>query len=191
MMLYKPRSWKAGFPKNHIIPEVQSDPHPLDGCDAEELYKVMMSERTELIKARRESEDNFVKTIIQLSSALLVLLAGFSVNSKDKLNLSSETLFQFCAIATMAAIIFGLLEHHFSSKAYQRQQELLESYYSKNIKAFSEPIENFYVRLLHILQFLAFALALLLVAIFASSQVGENHDREKSSAARTAFTTET
>ena len=39
--------------------------HPLDPCDPDQCYQTMMSERTALITARRESEDNLIKTVIQ------------------------------------------------------------------------------------------------------------------------------
>ncbi|MFO6446424.1 hypothetical protein ACLBKU_04700 [Erythrobacter sp. NE805] len=173
------RSWKAGFPKKLEAILDPSNAHPLDGCDPDELYKVMMAERTELNKARRESEDNFVKSIIQLSSGLLLLLAGFAVNARDKLTDASESLFGFCAFSLLISICAGLAEHHLSAKAHQRQQEIVERYYTKVIKSYSEPLENFYVRMAQLIQFLAFAAALLFLMIIAASQIGETNVRQE------------
>jgi hypothetical protein len=51
--------------------------HPLAGLDPHACYQTMMTERTSLITARRESEDDLVKTIVQISTSLIALTAGF------------------------------------------------------------------------------------------------------------------
>ena len=68
-------------------------PHPLDDCDENECYKTMMAERTVLIAAQRDAQDNLIKTIIQLSSALIALMAGFITQSKLSLSASSKIVF--------------------------------------------------------------------------------------------------
>jgi hypothetical protein len=58
--------------------------HPLDNSDPDQCYAVMMSERTTLITAKRESEDNLIKTVVQLSSAMIVLAAGLAIHTTSK-----------------------------------------------------------------------------------------------------------
>lgn len=159
--------------------------HPLDECDPSECYQTMMSERTELIKARREAEDNLVKTIIQLASALLVLLAGFSVESKVHLGGLSFMFFVAASLLLVISVTAGLAEHYFSSKAYLSQQQLVEQYYTKVISEFSEPPENRKVRLAQLVAFGSFLVSLTLITAIAIAKVGIPHD-EASAAASTA-----
>jgi hypothetical protein len=145
-------------------------PHPLDGCDEDECYKTMMSERTTLITARRESEDNLIKAIIQLSSALVVLMAGFISNAKIPLSTLSFALFCVSILALGFSIIGGLGEQFFSSKAYQEQQILLEQFYTKEISSFSEAPSNRKVRVSQVSAFVFFVLALFSLSAFAVVQ---------------------
>ena len=165
--------------------------HPLDDCDPTECYQTMMSERTELIKARREAEDNLVKTIIQLSSALVVLLAGFAVQSKVDLVGLPYWLFVLATICSAVAIAAGLAEHFYSSKAYLAQQKLVEDYFSKRISSFSEPKENAQVRKAQLAAFASFLVSLGLLGIIAISKAGVSYGQpaastSASSAAATA-----
>lgn len=156
-----------------------SVPHPLDGCDSAECYQIMMTERTELIKARRETEDNLIKTIIQLSSALIVLMSGFIVQSK--INLSQRTLLEFSLVILfmMLSIIFGLTEQFSSSRAYLAQQILVEQYYTKKISVFREPSVNTVVRCAQAAAFFFFVLALIILGVFAVTQAGAKTDVEQ------------
>src|SRR5688500_1822669 len=63
--------------------QVISDTHPLDGKDEWECYDQHISERNKLIEAKRNAEDNFVKTVIQLSSAIALLVPSFLISQSD------------------------------------------------------------------------------------------------------------
>ncbi|MGY4397713.1 hypothetical protein ACVWZA_002910 [Sphingomonas sp. UYAg733] len=153
--------------------------HPLDGCDADECYKTMMSERTELIKARREAEDHLIKTIIQLSAALIALIAGFLAQTNILIDLNFLLLFSSVLILFILALTAGLAEQFFSSKAYQAQQIILEKYYNKEINEFSEPKANWWVRFFQLSSFSFFVLALITLACFAIIQAGKREDVRK------------
>lgn len=148
--------------------------HPLDHLDQDACYQTMMSERTTLITARRESEDNLVKTIIQLSTTMIALTAGFATQSK--VTFSNESLMVavggifFLAVATLA----GLLEHWFASKAYGQQQKFLEDYYTKKIDQFSEAHANRFVRWSQLSALISFTLAMICVSILAILQIKES-----------------
>lgn len=149
------------------------EPHPLDGCDEDECYKVMMAERNVLITARRETEDNLIKTIIQLSSALIALMAGFASQSQSALTVASLVAFSLSVSAFGLAILFGLGEQYFSSKAYLEQQSTLERYYRKEVQDFSEAKYNKFVRITQISAFISFVMALLALALFGFQQARE------------------
>ena len=165
-----------------------SEPHPLEGCDEKECYDTMMSERTELIKARREAEDNLVKTVIQLSSALMVLLAGYAVGEDSSLEGMLYWLFFAATILLSVSVVSGLGEHRYSSKAYEAQQELVEKFYTKKISCFEEPKANKLVRALQKLQFFAFAVSLVLVGLIAVLKIGLSNERQEKGVAPSAQT---
>lgn len=113
--------------------------HPLDDCDPAECYQTMMSERTELIKARREAEDNLVKTIIQLSSGLVVLLAGFSVQSTVSLSGFVYVLFVIATVGLAISVSAGLTEHYFFRKLILLSNSWLSSILASRFHRFLNP----------------------------------------------------
>jgi hypothetical protein len=158
--------------------------HPLDGSDPDACYQTMMSERTHLITARRESEDNLIKTVIQIGSALLVVIAGFSAQKDMSLSLSSFWMAISAMVCLVVAIASGLTEHFFSSKAYGQQQKILEDYYTKLTSKFEDPPANKWVRRSQVTALISFAIGLIFVTTFAVIQFNEkSHDKPKPSAA--------
>lgn len=163
----------------------QISPHPLDPCDPDQCYQTMMTERTALITARRESEDSLIKTIVQLAAALIALMAGFISQSKFDLSGSSKALFGTTLIAMVLSIIAGLTEHYFASKAYLEQQKLVEDFYQKRIATFADPPSNRRVKLAQLTAFLTFVAALLSLSLFAILNAGDNHvEAQRSATAR-------
>ncbi|WP_156348576.1 hypothetical protein [Sphingomonas sp. Leaf23] len=146
--------------------------HPLDGCADDELYKIMMSERTELIKARRDAEDTLIKTIIQLSSSLITLTAGFVSLTSVRIVPHAIWPLSITLIGLLLAVVSGLLENIFSSRAYSAQQKNLEEYFSKRIKVFEEPKENRYIRITQRVSFGMFSLSLIAIGVFGVLQAG-------------------
>lgn len=149
----------------------------------------MMSERTELIKARREAEDSLVKTVIQLASALLVLLAGYAVG--DDAHLSGLPYWIFCLalVSLSASVVAGLAEHRFSSQAYRAQQDLVEKFYTRQISSFDEPLANKWVKRAQNFQFFAFALSLVIVGSIALIEIGADDEQRQAAASPTASPT--
>jgi hypothetical protein len=160
-------------------------PHPLDGCDEDKCYEIMMAERSVLITARRESEDNLIKTIIQISSALIAVIAGFASQSDFSLTGCQISLFIFLILSLCLAIIAGLAEQFFSSKAYQEQQKMLEDYFGKDIDNFSEAPSNKRVRSAQVSAFVFFVMSLGVLGIFAVVEVTGNSDAQQPAASAT------
>ena len=154
-------------------------PHPLEGRDDEECYRVMMSERTALITARRESEDSLVKTIIQLAAALVALMAGFVAQSQIEIEGFAFVLFAVALGGLGVSIISGLTEHYFSSKAYDEQQKLVENFYQKVISTFGPAPSNRFVRWAQLVAFTSFVIALVSLGAFALVEAGENNAGRK------------
>jgi MFS family permease len=151
----------------------------------------MMSERTALITARRESEDNLIKTIIQLSAALLALLAGFISQAKIRPSALSLSLFGAALFALAIAIVTGLLEQRFSSQAYLEQQKLVEDYFQKKISTFDDPPANKLVRKAQAGAFVSFLVALICLGIFAFAEARNSYVEAKGAASTSAAATST
>ena len=163
--------------------------HPLDGTDADACYQVMMSEPTHLITAKRESEDNLIKTIIQIGSALLVVIAGFSAQKDMSLSPASFWVSVAAMVLLVTAIASGLVEHLFSSRAYGQQLKSMEAYYTRVASSFDEPPANKWVIRSQKTALILFAMALIFVTIFAVIQFSEkSHDKRKPSASASTTT---
>lgn len=171
--------------------EVTTELHPLEGSDLSECYKVMMSERTALITARRETEDNLIKTVIQLSSAMIVLMAGFVSQAETTFTGITTVLFVMIIVVLVLVITSGLTEQFYSSRAYLEQQALVESYYNREISSFDEPKANKFVRASQAVAFILFIIALILLGSFAILQVGGETDAKQTESASTASTAST
>jgi hypothetical protein len=158
-------------------------PHPLDDCDPDACYQTMMSERTSLITARRESEDNLIKTVIQLAAALLALLAGFISQAQIAVSQCALVLFGTALASLMISIVAGLCEQRFSSNAYLQQQKLVEDYFQKKISDFAEPAANDAVRKAQATAFITFVAALLCLGLFAFVEARQGYVKGQGSAA--------
>jgi hypothetical protein len=146
--------------------------HPLDGCDPADCYKTMMAERTALVTARQDIENHLVRTVIQIASALIVLMAGFVTQKSLDMDCVARIIFSCSLIGLVISIIAGLGEHWFASQAYLSQQIMMEDYYNKKISKFSDPIENKHVKRCQLFLFLSFILALVLLSVLAVIQTG-------------------
>lgn len=147
-------------------------PHPNDGCDDDKCYEVMMNERSTLITARRESEDNLIKTIITLASTLIPLMSGFAFQTNVSLVGWKLVLFGASLAVFGVSIVCGMLEQFFSSKAYQEQQVMLEDFYGKYIDSFTEAPSNKWVRCFQVTAFGAFVIALSCLGMFGFLEAG-------------------
>jgi hypothetical protein len=140
----------------------------------------MMSERTSLITARRESEDNLIKTIIQLGSALIVLISGFVSQTTVSIGDAELALFIITLVGLVISIVAGLTEQYFSSKAYEEQQRLVEDFYQKAIATFGPAPSNKWVRISQLVAFATFVFALICLGSFALLRAGDTNDQRES-----------
>ena len=165
------------------------NPHPNDGCDEDKCYEVMMAERTVLITASRESQDNLIKTIITLASSLIALMAGFA--SQPSIHLSGFALGAFSTSvgAFGGSIIAGLCEQFFSSRAYDEQLTMLQDFYGKYIDKFSDASSNKYVRACQFIAFLLFIVAFCCLGSFAIFEAGATRNVQQTAAASAAAPT--
>ena len=150
-----------------------------------------MSERTALITARRDSEDNLIKTIVQLAAALIAVIAGFVSQSKFEFEGWSLILFGATLAALVISIVAGLTEQYYASKAHLEQQNLVENYFQKRISTFGDAPSNKLVRLFQMIAFLAFVAALLSLSVFAVVKAGENNVGTEITALASSTTTAT
>ena len=130
-----------------------TEAHPLDGRDEWECYDQHIAERNKLIEGKRNAEDNFVKTVIQLSSAIALLVPGFIVAQPQNLG-EPSTLLVFGLILVFLALLAGLSEQFLSSLAYGKQIKKTDDYYLKKTSDVSPPALS---KLVGITLFLAFA----------------------------------
>jgi hypothetical protein len=137
--------------------------HPLDGVSEWECYDQHISERNKLISAKREAEDGFVKTIIQLSSA--IVLAVPSVLALDKSNVRVPSFFLMAGIALVGlSLVLALSEQFMSSVAYKKQIEKTDLYYTKMTSDVSPPLASKFVQFSLAATFAVFVTGILLVS---------------------------
>ena len=116
-------------------------------------------------------------------------MAGFA--SQANIDLSGGELWLYAGSLSLfgIAIVLGMSEQFFSSKAYQEQQVMLEDFYGKYIDSFSEAPSNKMVRRSQVGAFGSFILALGCLGLFGFLEAKGNRDDEPKSSASAAPTT--
>lgn len=117
---------------------MMTDAHPLDGKDEWECYDQHIAERNKLIEGKRNAEDSFVKTVVQLSSGIALLVPGFIVSHPERHSMPSALLIVGLSLIFLA-LIGGLSEQFVSSLAYGKQIEKTDDYYAKRTSDVSPP----------------------------------------------------
>jgi hypothetical protein len=125
----------------------------------------MMAERTALITAKRETEDELVRTIIKLSSASLLLLPSLLFLQKDNIIIYLNIWLIIGAISFTACLLCAMLEQFLSSKAYDRQIRISMSYYRRLSTITSDEIFSACVRWTQTIAFGLFAFGIIASAI--------------------------
>lgn len=149
-----------------------SKKHPLDGVDEWECYDQLIAERNRLISAKRESEDGFIKTIIQLSSAILLLVPSLVTANSSRFEFGSYSTL-IIGLGTIAmALLLSLSEQFSSSLAYQQQIKKTDEYYTKKSTDIDEPSITKIVRALLLLSFISFLIGIFLIAYWFTSSIG-------------------
>lgn len=115
-----------------------TDTHPLDGKDEWECYDQHIAERNRLIEGKRNSEDNFIKTVIQLSSAIALLVPGF-LYSQERMSSQPSNLIILGLSLIFLSLLAGLSEKFLSSLAYAKQIQKTDEYYKKKTSDVSPP----------------------------------------------------
>lgn len=139
--------------------DVASQPHPLHGVDEWECYDQHIAERNKLTSAKREAEDGFVKTIIQLSSA--IVLSVLAVLSLNKAEVKEPSYYLIGGIILVSlSLLCALSEQFLSSLAYEKQIAKTDAYYTRKSSDITPPKISHCVR-----AFLASAFALFLLGI--------------------------
>lgn len=152
----------------------ESKPHPLDGVEEWDCYDQLISERNKLITAKKESEDGFTKTIIQLSSAIVLAVPSVFL-LKDGSTREPSLLFTLGMICTGTALLFSLTEQFLSSFAYRAQIKKTDAYYTKKTSDISPPEISKYVQASLTLAFLTFVVGV--GAISVSLLIGPWEDQ--------------
>jgi preprotein translocase subunit Sss1 len=148
----------------------ESDPpHPLDGTDPDRCYDVMMAERTALITAKRETEDELVRTIIKLSSASLLLLPGLLLTAGGHASSVINGWLTAGAIAFALSLLAAMLEQFLSSKAYDRQIRISIDFYQRKSTLTSDRTFSGYVRAAQVTAFALFVIGIIGSAIGLST----------------------
>ena len=144
--------------------ETASDPHPLDSVDQWECYDQHISERNKLISAKREAEDGFVNTIIQLSTAIVLAVPGLMALNKEGLREPTGLLISGIVLVSVA-LLAALCEQFLSSIAYEKQIEKTDAYYKKESSDVTAPKTSKYVKLCLALAFISFLAGISVVSI--------------------------
>lgn len=142
--------------------ESKSPAHPLDGKEEWECYDQHISERNRLIEGKRSAEEQFVKTVIQLSSAIALLVPGFLTASSEGPRVPSCSLVAGLVFIFLS-LTFGLIEQYISSVAYSRQIEKTDAYYLRKISDVSPPAFSKIVSTCLLLCFICFLMGILLL----------------------------
>jgi len=91
-----------------------------------------MSERNLLVTAKADRENELVRTLIQLSSAGLLLIPAVVTSQEvDIPRFGQAILFYLGLISISMALILAVVEQHLSSMAYERQMQIVFDYYTK------------------------------------------------------------
>ena len=137
--------------------------HPLDGVDEWERHDQHLSERNTLICSKREAEDGFVKTIIQLSTAIVLAVPGLMALNRDII-LKSYFLLVAGIFLVSLALVSALCEQFLSSVAYEKQIEKTDAYYTKKSTDTSAPQASRFVKYCLLTSFVTFLTGILLIS---------------------------
>ncbi len=136
----------------------ESDPpHPLKGADLDKCYDVMMAERTALITAKRETEDELIRTLIKLSSASLLLIPGLLFAKDATIASMMNEWLRVGAMLFVFSLLTAMLEQFLSSKAYDRQIKISVDYYQQKSTVTSDEKFSNWLRLSQTFAFAFFA----------------------------------
>jgi len=157
----------------------ETDVHPLEGLDPKDCYDAMMAERSALITAKRSSEDDLIKSLIQLSSAALLIIPGALLTSQIKLSNISNVFLALGSLSFVMTLVAALAEQRFSSWAYDEQVKVIKEYYDRKSLITEHVKSAKWVKRASITAFILFVSGLILSVIgLAISGMGNTMSQE-------------
>ncbi len=146
--------------------------HELDEVDDWELYDQHTKERNFLINGKKESEDGFVNTIVQLSSAALLLVPSLIGTNLDSFG-NASTYLLIVGLGFLAiSLISSISEQFLSSIAYGQQIKKTDQYYTKKINDRGKPRISFWVEVTLLISFVSFIIGVLCISIWITRAIG-------------------
>lgn len=143
--------------------QTPQETHPLDGVDEWECYDQHIAERNKLTAAKREAEDGFVKTIIQLASGIVLAVPGALTLTN---NARRPTILLVAGLSLIGiSLISALSEQYLSSWAYDRQIAKTDAYYKRLSGDLSPPLISKWVLFSLSASFVSFILGVLIVSV--------------------------
>lgn len=112
----------------------EGDPpaHPLAHVTPEKCHELLMAERNLLVTAKADRENELVRTIIQVSSAGLLLIPTVVASKEIQIpRFDDAKIFYLGLISLAVSLVMAIIEQHLSSRAYARQIEIVFDYYTK------------------------------------------------------------
>jgi hypothetical protein len=107
-------------------------PHPLEGIDEDKVHEWYRADRAAVLEARQAREDSLITTIIQVSSAALLLVPGVLLSTAPAMpTVSNNKALYLGILAFGVALLTALSEQYFSARAYSKQLEVIDRYYFK------------------------------------------------------------
>lgn len=139
--------------------------HPLADTDPWVRFDQHIQERNRLISCKRETEDGYIKTVIQLSSAILLLVPSLLNNraGTEATGISTATIVGLVFIAL--ALTTAISEQFLSSVAYKKQMEKTDSYYSMKSDDIRPPTITKLVELAMSASFATFLTGILVISL--------------------------
>lgn len=138
--------------------------HPLADVDAWVRFDQHIQERNRLISCRRETEDGYIKTVIQLSSAILLLVPGL-LNTSAKTGMAGIQTATFVGLSFIALSLTAAISEQFlSSMAYKTQMTKTDSYYLMESSDINPPTITKVVETAMSVSFATFLIGILVVS---------------------------
>ena len=139
--------------------------HPVAHVEPDKRYGWMKAECAALDAARQAREDGLIGTIIQLSSAALLVIPGLLLGSDEGVPSAGDAPLLMAGILLfLVALILAMLEQYLSGHAYRRQREIVQDYYLLESEKSHDDMFDKWVRLARNSACVTFALAVLLAA---------------------------
>jgi hypothetical protein len=134
--------------------------HPLDGSDEDKCYDVLLTERNNLLAAKRTAEDEAIKGIVKAASAILLLVPGALITWKVPISSNQLQLLSIGTGLLLLSLIAAFSEQLLSSWAYNRQIATVTAYYQRTSRIVAHKLSGRMVMVALLLSYAAFTVGL-------------------------------